>query len=288
MESYDIKELEALSNIKAHTIRIWEKRYGLFHPTRTDTNIRRYDALQLKKLLNVVLLLGKGFKISKISTLDAQQINELILKDTSSNESNNESKIINDLVVSTLEFDTIKFEKILNSVLLRYGVLDGILQVIYPFLVKTGILWSTENIMPAQEHLVVNIIRMKLITAMDGIATNSTNTETYTLFLPPNEFHEIGLLLAQYILLKHGYICYYLGQNVPYQNIQSTIKKFPKTNLITFIHDRNINEEWKEFIDKIKSKKLLVVCNEKTKPLNSINKNHQIIHHPQNFIDKIK
>lgn len=277
METYDIKDLEELSNIKAHTIRIWEKRYGLLKPTRTSTNIRKYDSNQLKKLLNITLLLNKGFKISEVAKMDDNKIFEEILSEKPNQQSSHEDQLINELIDAMMSFETARFEKTLNTTILRYGLIDAILRVVYPFLKKTGVLWSTDNIMPAQEHLVVNIIRQKMIVAIDGISLSPTNEKEFILFLPPNEYHEIGLLLSHFIVLKYGYPCYYLGQNVPLDNVASTIAKAKNPVLLTFIAERNYNEELGEFLTKFKDTSMIIVGTETLIPTLKHYKSHNYI-----------
>jgi DNA-binding transcriptional MerR regulator len=284
METYDIKDLEELSNIKAHTIRIWEKRYGLLKPTRTSTNIRKYDSNQLKKLLNITLLLNKGFKISEVAKMDDNKIFEEILNEKTNQQFNHEDQLSNELIDSMMNFDTARFEKTLNTTILRYGLVNAILKVVYPFLRKTGVLWSTDNIMPAQEHLVVNIIRQKMIVAIDGLTLSPTNEKEFILFLPPNEYHEIGLLLSHYIVLKYGYPCYYLGQNIPLDNVASTIARVKKPVLLTFLAERNYNETVSSFLTEYQDTEMILVITDTLGSLLKQNKLHHFIKDAQELI----
>jgi MerR family transcriptional regulator, light-induced transcriptional regulator len=220
MASYSIKDLEKLSGIKAHTIRIWEKRYGLVEPKRTETNIRFYDDEDLKKILNTALLNRNGVKISQIAQLDKKEIS-IKVSALAGNFRANEN-IIDNLVIAMIELDEYKFEKILSNTIIQKGFEESILNAIYPFFEKIGILWQTGAINPAQEHFMSNLIRQKLIVAIDGIAHKDIpNSKRFVLFLPEAELHEIGLLFYYYLIKKRGHQVVYLGQSVPFNDIIS-------------------------------------------------------------------
>lgn len=216
---YSIKDLEKLSGIKAHTIRIWEQRYNLLSPERTETNIRWYTNEDLKMLLNVSMLYHRGYKISKIAALPKARIIEEVNK-LSESQTTHENQIDN-LVISMVEMDETKFEKIISSNILRIGFSQTIDLVIYPFLKKIGILWQTGSINPAQEHFISNLIRQKIIVAIDGlIPANPIREEKVVLFLPDGELHELSLLYYSYLLKAAGYRMIYLGQSVPYEDLK--------------------------------------------------------------------
>lgn len=219
MGKYSIKDLEKLSGIKAHTIRIWEKRYALISPRRTDTNIRYYDDNDLRKIINVSLLNNHGIKISRIASLSDTEIN---LKITELSATQGEMSLhVDQLVVAMVELDEEKFEKVLAALILRYGFERTIVEIVYPFLDKVGVLWQTENISPAQEHFISNLIRQKIIVAIDGLPLPAKDATRVMLFLPENELHEIGLLFIHYLVRKSGCRTFYLGQSVPYADIKS-------------------------------------------------------------------
>jgi len=220
MGKYSIKELEQLSGIKAHTIRIWEKRHQLIEPSRTQTNIRFYSDDDLKKIINVSLLNSNGLKISKIAGMTDEEMNQRIVE---LSESKKEAAIhIDQLVIAMVELDEEKFEKILSGIVLRFGFEETILQVIYPFLEKIGILWQTHHINPAHEHFISNLIRQKLIVAIDSLPIPPKSAKRVMLFLPEHELHEIGLLFTNYRLRKHGLRTIYLGQTVPFADLKQT------------------------------------------------------------------
>lgn len=235
MGQYSIKELEALTGIKAHTIRIWEKRHNIIQPDRTDTNIRLYSDADLKQILNVSILYNQGYKISKIAGLSATEmtakINEI------SSESLPETEVfIDQLTISMVELDEMKFNHLLSQCVLKYGFENTMLKVIYPFLRKIGVLWLSNQINPAQEHFMSNLIRQKLIVAIDAIDyTIDESLPTCLFFLPENELHEIGLLFFHYLVKKKGYKTYYLGQNVPFVDLKKSVEKVNADILISSV-----------------------------------------------------
>lgn len=238
VKQYSIKDLEILSGIKAHTIRIWEKRYQLFDPNRTETNIRFYTCSELKKLLNISLLIDKGHKISKLSLLSEEALNENITTYFLNGQTAKDfySLQVNTMVLSMLELDENLFEKSFSGCVLRYGLDNTIQQVVYPFLKKVGMLWCINEVSPAQEHFTSNLIKQKLHTAIDGLlpATKTSNEDTFLLYLSEQEDHEIGLLLGHYLLKKEGYKVIYLGARVPFVDLEKVIQIANPGNLLTF------------------------------------------------------
>jgi len=219
MVRYSIKDLEKLSGIKAHTIRIWEKRYKLVEPARTSTNIRYYTDEDLKKLLNVSMLNRYGFRISNIVAMSQEEMNRR-LTDISLHDSDYDLEVEN-LVLSMIELDESRFERILSSSIVKYGFEETMTGILHRFFEKIGVLWQTGTITPAQEHFVSNLIRQKLIKAIDNLKfPDAINLKSFLLFLPENEYHEIGLLFFHYLIKKHGHQVIYLGQNVPIHDLK--------------------------------------------------------------------
>ncbi len=221
MNSFTIKDIENLSGIKAHTIRIWEQRYNFLKPKRTDTNIRYYSNDELKTVLNIALLNKYGFKISHIDRMNEKEIRERILglDDTRAQQ----ERIINSLLQEMIDLDMERFEKILNEHIAAKGIERTVVQIIFPFLEKIGILWLTGRINPAQEHLVTNIIRQKLIVAIESTVSHIEMGKTFLLFLPEGEYHELGLLFMYYLLRSRGAQTIYLGANVPLKDVEQVI-----------------------------------------------------------------
>lgn len=250
MIRYSINDLEKITGIKAHTIRIWEKRYRVVIPRRTDTNIRYYNDEDLKKLLNISTLNKHGLRISEIIKLGNDNLRDKILE-ISSNTNDYESSI-NNLVVSMIEMDEDKFEKVLASAIIKIGFEKTITHIIYSFLEKVGILWQVGTINPAQEHFITNLIRQKLIIAIDGQESSpKPDAKTFLLFLPENELHELGLLFYTYIIKKSGHRVIYLGQSVPLQDVLEVIKIRNADYMITYFVAALESREIPEYLRKI-------------------------------------
>ena len=232
MNAFTIKDLENLSGIKAHTIRIWEQRYNFLKPQRTNTNIRYYSNDELKTVLNIALLNKYGFKISHIDRMQPQEIREKILSLGDARAI--QERIINDLVQEMIDLEMERFEKILANYIAAKGIERTVIQIIFPFLEKIGILWQTGHINPAQEHLVTNIIRQKLIVGIETTVSHIKLDKTFLLFLPEGEHHELGLLFMYYLLKSRGARTIYLGANVPLKDAEHVIKL--KKPDIDFVH----------------------------------------------------
>jgi MerR family transcriptional regulator, light-induced transcriptional regulator len=218
MIRYSIKDLEKLTGIKAHTIRIWEKRYLVVEPARTITNIRYYTDENLKRLLNISILNKYGFRISNIASMSSDEINRKLMEISHSDSSYHHE--VESLILSMVEMDEQRFDRILSSAIIKLGFEQTITKVLSNFLEKIGVLWQTGTISPAQEHFVSNLIRQKLILAIEGQnQANNENSKVFLLFLPEEEYHEMGLLYFHYIIKKVGHKVIYLGQNVPINNL---------------------------------------------------------------------
>lgn len=221
MDSFTIKDLENLSGIKAHTIRIWEQRYQFLKPERTGTNIRYYSNEELKKVLNISLLNKFGFKISHIDKMTGQEVRDKILSLTQMEAQ--QERIVNELIQCMVDLEIEKLEDILDNYIRTRGIERTITQIIFPFLEKIGILWVTNHINPAQEHIVSNIIRQKLIVGIESVSTSLKVNKTMLLFLPEGEYHELGLLFMYYLLKSRGISTIYLGANVPICDVEYVV-----------------------------------------------------------------
>ena len=255
MVTYSIKDLEKFSGIKAHTIRVWEQRYGLLNPERTDSNIRFYDEEQLKHLLNISLLANNGHKISKIAKYSSDEFNQEVrsIYERFENEASSEAvKVkINGLIIAMLELDELKFEKIFSTSLLKRGFEGTILELIYPFLQRIGIMWRTGEVSCAQEHFITNLIRQKVLVAIDAIPLATGDNEKFLLFLPESEFNELLTLLSTYILKSKGKQCIYLGQDIPFQDLKSVAEITSPHALMTFLTEPVSQEESQEYINQL-------------------------------------
>jgi DNA-binding transcriptional MerR regulator len=222
MITYSVAQVEALTGIKAHTLRIWERRYDFLTPERTPTNIRFYSDEQLKKLLNFGILVKNGYRVSKLGKLKDEEIYVEVTKVLSdpSSEMNDEMK---GLTLCMLEMNEEEFDNIFERQVMRKGFLKTITEVIYPFLQYVGVLWTTNKAMVAQEHYISNLIRQKLISAIERLALPPKDAPSIVFFLLEGEEHEIGLLLASFMAKSMGWKIYYLGQAVPLVNIKKVI-----------------------------------------------------------------
>ncbi|MDF2192136.1 MerR family transcriptional regulator [Paraflavitalea sp. CAU 1676] len=245
MKFYHISELEQLSGIKAPTIRVWERRYNLISPDRTDTNIRRYDDRQVRKLLHVATLLSNGYKISRIAALDEDDLHAMVLglQGDATPEGAVAEPFINELVLSMLAFDEAAFEKTYAAAVKRFGLFEAMLQVIYPLLQKIGIMWSTEDAMPVQEHFASSVVRRKLMAATDALTIKRKRRKKFILLLPPGEWHEIGLLFANFLIRSHEIETVYLGQNVPYEQVSAILAKTAITHVLLFFITRPASDD---------------------------------------------
>jgi MerR family transcriptional regulator, light-induced transcriptional regulator len=217
---YSIKDLEQLSGIKAHTLRIWEQRYNFISPKRTDTNIRYYSDEDLKLVLNISLLKDNGYKISKILKMTDEQLRDEALKLTERKLAYPEQ--IQALTLSMIELDEARFEKIIATNILQSGFEHTMINIIFPFFHRIGILWQTGSITPVHEHFISNLVRQKLMVAIDGqFNTVSEHSKKFLLFLHENEMHELTLLFSAYAIKARKHNVIYLGQNLPLENLFS-------------------------------------------------------------------
>jgi DNA-binding transcriptional MerR regulator len=216
---FSIKDLENLTGIKAHTIRIWEKRYNLLEPKRTDTNIRYYDLENFQKLLNVSYLNNNGYKISKIATIDEHEIPELVRQLASEN--NVESHAINAFKLAMLNFDQALFYKTYASILQEKAFEDIFFDVFIPLLTEIGLLWQTDTITPAHEHFLTTLMRQKILINIEKIQSKQEfkSNKTFVLYLPDNEVHELGLMFINYQIVSKGHRSIFLGQSVPLESL---------------------------------------------------------------------
>ncbi len=232
---FTIKDLESFSGIKAHTIRIWEKRYNLLEPNRTESNIRYYDILNLLKLLNVSLLNNNGLKISKIANLSASQIlanvREVVYKNGIESQSSNMFKL------AMLNFDEGLFTKTYNGLLANLSFREIVKRVFIPFLNEIGLLWQISTITPAHEHFITNLIKQKIYVNIEAaqLSESTNNGKLFVLYLPMNEIHELGLLYLHYELLLHGYKSVYLGQSVPIENLADVLKVYENCCFVSYL-----------------------------------------------------
>ncbi|MUU79765.1 MerR family transcriptional regulator [Winogradskyella endarachnes] len=247
---FSIKDLENLTGIKAHTIRIWEKRYNLLEPKRTDTNIRYYDLENFQKLLNISFLNNNGYKISKISKISEPEILELVKTIAINEDSNNHA--INSFKLAMLNFDQKLFFKTYDSLLTEKPFSYIFHEVFVPMLNSIGILWQTDTITPAHEHFICSLIRQKIISNTEKAHQKSVNEskKTFVLYLPDNEIHELGLLYINYEIINNGFHSIFLGPSVPVENLKHLQDFY---NDITYISYFTIKPEKENVIQYIET-----------------------------------
>lgn len=252
MDNYSIKDLETYSGIKAHTIRIWEKRYNLFQPHRTESNIRFYSNEELVKILNVATLLHKGWKISRICQLSEPELNKQSERCQLAEVTSEFESKINGLIAAILAFDEAKFVKIIDQCSANLDFSEVIVQVIYPFLKKVGLMWMTEDLCPSQEHFGSNIIRQKILAAIDRLPLPAAaGTPPYVLFLPEGEFHELGLLVFNYLLRHKHQPTIYLGANTPLVSLQKMHQQVHPQTMVTFLVAKRQPTPLQEYLDQL-------------------------------------
>lgn len=233
---YSIRDIEKLTGIKAHTLRIWEQRFGFVVPHRTDTHIRYYDDEQLKQLINVSVLIKNGRKISQVAHMSPQAISKELMRlssDTPDKELFFELQV-DALVMAMIDLDENRFEDVISLCTLKYGFETTMVKVIIPFLIRAGTLWSVGEVNVAQEHFISNLVRQKLVAAIDGQGGKSKSDKRYLLFLPEGEYHELGLLFAQYLIKTKGYPTIYLGQSLPFDDLVKLSHRYRPHYVLTY------------------------------------------------------
>ncbi|APY07507.1 MerR family transcriptional regulator [Winogradskyella sp. J14-2] len=259
---FSIKDLENLTGIKAHTIRIWEKRYNLLQPKRTDTNIRYYDLANFQKLLNVSYLNNNGYKISKIATLEESKIPALVREIAAEN--NIESHAINAFKLSMLNFDQALFYKTYNSLLNEKDFENIFYDIFIPLLTEIGLLWQTDTITPSHEHFLTSLIRQKILINTEKIQSKQVNksNKTFVLYLPENEIHELGLFFINHQLVSKGYQSIMLGMSVPLQSLMDLKNYYDELIYVSYFTVKPEKDEIRKYIDDFNQ---LLIKNSNTK-----------------------
>ena len=219
--SFSIKDLESFGGIKAHTIRMWERRYNLLEPDRTETNIRTYSLGDLQKLLNVTFLLDHKYKISKIAKHSGKEIATLVSDIVEQDDLGTNHHAINSLKIAMMNFDLQLFSKTYTTLLQSLSFREIFFTVFIPLLENIGLLWQSGVINPAHEHFISNLIKQKILINTEGLEnTQPNNDKLFVLFLPENEIHDLGLMYLNYEIVSHGFKCVYLGQNIQIENLK--------------------------------------------------------------------
>ena len=253
MGHFSIGDLEQLSGIKAHTIRIWEQRYGILRPVRTATNIRTYCDDDLRRLLNVATLCGRGHRISQVAKLSEQELSKAVISCNDETHSQNYCHQVNALLAAMLEMDEPQLTRVLANVTAQYGFEQAILRVAYPFLQRIGVMWQAGSVNPAQEHLVTNLLRQKMMAAVDALpSVQPSRARRWVLFLPEREMHELALLFMNYALRARGHHVLYLGQNLPITELQAVCAAYQPHAAITVMTAVPERHEVPEFVQELR------------------------------------
>lgn len=251
--AFSVKDLENLSGIKAHTIRIWEKRYSIFSPDRNENNIRSYNSEDLLKLLNITFLNNFGYKISKISSMTDEDMNGLVKQIYSSK--NSASLAISSLKYAMFNFDTALFHETYSKLLETKTFQEIFYDVFIPLLDEIGVLWQTATLKPIHEHFISSLIRQKLYTVIEDAQQKISydRKKVFVLYLPMHEIHELGLVFVNYLLLNQGYKTLYLGESVPMKDLEDMKTYFDEVTFISYFTVQPQYEEVEAYLEEFKS-----------------------------------
>ncbi len=274
-QAFSIKDLENLCGVKAHTIRIWEKRYNLLSPDRTETNIRTYNLKSLQKLLNVTYLVNSGYKISRISKLNEEEINEYVRSIISDNSTKNQA--INSFKISMLNYDLELFLGTYEQLARRRNFRQIFADVFIPLLKEIGLLWQTDTISPAHEHFITNLIKQKLLLNIEKLQYSkpSKADKAFILFLPENEIHELGLLYINYEILLQGYKAIYLGPSIPLESLPNMLTFHENTVFVSYFTIKPEKDNISKYIQNFDT----LICKERMSEFWMLGK--QIMHIPK-------
>lgn len=232
MQEFSIKDLESFTGIKAHTIRIWEQRYGLLAPDRSDTNIRKYTDKDLKFLLNVSLLTNLGYKISQIAQMSEDQMRETVSRHAASQQP--EQHFLHMLKISMLNYDEKLFNEVIDLNIKELGLEKTYIEIIIPFMRQIGYLWQANAICPAQEHFISGMVRQKIFSQIDQLGIiPQLNGKPVVLYLPELEIHEISLIMLHYLLKLRGYRSIFLGQSVPFEDLMQVYQRLGEVHFVS-------------------------------------------------------
>ena len=253
---FSIKDLENLTGIKAHTIRIWEKRYELLEPERTDTNIRFYNLSHLQKLLNISFLNNNGLKISKIASLDSSEIHQQVRNLAS--KVNVKNHAINTLKLAMLDFDQELFHDTYHTLLKNQSFRDVFYEVFIPFLSEIGMLWQTDTITPAHEHFITSLIKQKILVNTEILQAKNkvAHKDAYVLYLPDNEIHELGLMFINYELNVKGQRSIFLGASVPISSLTDLLSYYDKVTFISYFTVKPLKDDLASYLEEFNTQLL--------------------------------
>ena len=291
MGNYSIDQFSSITGITKFVLRTWENRYAHLKANRSETNIRIYNDEMIVRALNTNYLLEAGYKISKISKISEIELIKIVDEIKVNQIEGKENYYINQIIISTLEFSTSKFNKVFEEGVLEFGILDFYKKVILATLNRIGILWLTNKVSPSQEHFLSENIKQKLIMSSDIYLNQENTKQTWLLFLPEKEFHEIGLLFARFILVKNGFNVIYLGSNLPHESLNQVNEKIKIDNTLMFSVSNssliNINSTIEYLESNFYSANNYIVSKEITTKMISEKSNINILNDVNSFINII-
>lgn len=252
VNQFSIKDMEVLSGVKAHTIRMWEQRFLMFEPRRTPGNIRYYNDSDLKKLLNLSFLTQQGYKVSVLARMSEEELSRRVV-DLSLTCTGVESRI-QSLTMHMLQLNELGFTKLLSVFIKESGLERVMLDIVFPFFRAIGFMWQTGTITPAHEHFITHLIRQKLIVSIDQMDyVQQEAAKKYLLFLPEGEFHELGLLFAHYVIRSRGHETIYLGANVPYADLKTVYSTYKPQSILCILTSAQVDLTASEYLNQLSS-----------------------------------
>jgi len=265
VNSFSIADLQSFSGIKAHTIRIWEQRYNALQPYRSEGNTRSYNGKQLRRLLNIVSLMNKDHKVSKLCSMPDEKLLKLMKDEAESSENKiSYNYFISQLISSALLYNEAYFDKLFSNSILRFGIKNAYINIIHPVLARIGLWWAKDKLHPAQEHFITNLFRQKLYAAVDALPPPSGTKDTWLLFLPEDEFHEIGLLFSNFLLRQAGKKVIYLGENISLDSLKIAAKETGAKKILFFLVRKKNSKEDEELLLVLKKNfigcKIYIAC----------------------------
>ncbi len=252
VNQFSIKDMEVLSGVKAHTIRMWEQRFHMFEPRRTPGNIRYYNDSDLKKLLNLSFLTQQGYKVSVLARMSEEELSRRVV-DLSLTCTGVESRI-QSLTMHMLQLNELGFTQLLSVFIKESGLERVMLDIVFPFFRAIGFMWQTGTITPAHEHFITHLIRQKLIVSIDQMDfVQQEAAKKYLLFLPEGEFHELGLLFAHYVIRSRGHETIYLGANVPYADLKTVYSTYKPQSILCILTSAQVDLTASEYLNQLSS-----------------------------------
>ncbi len=253
MNAFSISQLEQFSGIKAHTIRVWEQRYDALQPDRSEGNTRYYSDDQLRRLLNIVSLLDTNHKVSELCRMPDEKLHRLLDEQLSSVTMKNESDeyFISQVIAAAMRYSEERFDKVFSNCMLRYGIKETYIKILYPALVRLGLMWAKDQLPPAREHFITALFRQKFLSAADTLPPPSSAKNPWLLFLPEDEFHETGLLFANYLIRHADQKAVYLGANVPFRSLAEAIDDIGPSFILFFLVRKNNSENDAKLISQL-------------------------------------